>query len=267
MGRKRKWNFNKTHSAATPSSADTEPNQEARRAQLLVPTPPTQQQDNAGEVEATAIEQLPPTPATVVVSPPPSPLASGRNPSDNDSDQESLRSDSDVNYMSDQPDVPDLPAYRTEPAPPSLQSLSASSGETWRQRLWRVAMTNHLLYCARGPIDYSFVKYLDAGELNVECVHCTALLFNLEAQQLNHDGGRYQFCCGKGKVTLPPLEVPPDNLMALFENTHPHSRIFMQKILQYNLQLALCGYVAKQLHYEQNFPYVYRWVADCHSNH
>jgi len=263
MGRKKKWNFHKTTNATAeaPSEIGNEPNQETHQDASLGPTPtnlPIQPCVGVLDESADLLSHLPTAPTTVRIDSPSTPPNAPLHGDSSDSDAMSFQGDSDSSQGSAQRDVHNLPRYRTEPAPPSLRSLTAPNSESWRERLWRVAMTNQLLYCARGPIDYTVVKYLDAGELDVECVHCTAMLFHMEAQQYMHDGGRYSFCCGKGKITLPQLKEPPDNLMALFADTHPHSRIFKQKILQYNLQLALCGYMAKQLHYEQNFPYVYR---------
>jgi hypothetical protein len=145
---------------------------------------------------------------------------------------------------------PAVPNYRLEDPPPGLSDN--------HKRLWKVARSKCLLYAGRGPVNYDVVKYLDVGNFDVRCSHCAVLFCTMEAQQIASDNGRFQMCCGKGKVTLPQLPPPPPNIQALFDGTHPLSATFKKNIIDYNMSLSLCGYMAKQLLYEHAFPYCYR---------
>ena len=71
------------------------------------------------------------------------------------------------------------------------------------------------------------------------CPHCQAQLWRGE---LTTQGG-VSLCCGRGQVSLPPLQEPPQPLADLLSGTTPAARSFLQNIRLYNsaLQLASSG--------------------------
>ena len=81
----------------------------------------------------------------------------------------------------------------------------------------------------------------DLGPLGSECKHCKALLWPDERVNRtikNEDQWEFQECCGKGSVSLTPLEDPPSLLRDLFESDTSEARHFRNNILYYNNALT-----------------------------
>jgi hypothetical protein len=76
---------------------------------------------------------------------------------------------------------------------------------------------------ANVPIHY-------CGEMNLICEECGAKHFKGERPQ----DKKFQKCCKKGRVILPPPKECPEPLAKILQNDHPKAKHFMSKIRKYN---------------------------------
>ncbi|EFX68723.1 hypothetical protein DAPPUDRAFT_329777 [Daphnia pulex] len=70
----------------------------------------------------------------------------------------------------------------------------------------------------------------DCGDLTKICSECDAKHF---AKEMPKDK-KFQQCCAKGNVILPPAKPCPEPLASLLQNRHPKSKHFMKQIRNYN---------------------------------
>ncbi|EFX64444.1 hypothetical protein DAPPUDRAFT_334184 [Daphnia pulex] len=70
----------------------------------------------------------------------------------------------------------------------------------------------------------------DCGDLTKICSECDAKHF---AKEMPKDK-KFQQCCAKGNVILPPAKTCPEPLASLLQNRHPKSKHFMKQIRNYN---------------------------------
>jgi hypothetical protein len=88
-------------------------------------------------------------------------------------------------------------------------------------------------------IEYTEPSYRhDLGFMEHLCVRCGALHWKCEETRHPELGLGYGMCCDHGMVRLPPCQVPPPALQALFDGSDPRSRSFHDNIRQYNSALA-----------------------------
>jgi hypothetical protein len=66
----------------------------------------------------------------------------------------------------------------------------------------------------------------DCGDLTKICSECDAKHFAKEK--------KFQQCCAKGNVIIPPAKQCPEPLASLLQNRHPKSKHFMKQIQNYN---------------------------------
>jgi hypothetical protein len=66
----------------------------------------------------------------------------------------------------------------------------------------------------------------DCGDLTKICSECDAKHFAKEK--------KFQQCCAKGNVIIPPAKQCPEPLASLLQNRHPKSKHFMKQIRNYN---------------------------------
>ncbi|XP_046655037.1 uncharacterized protein LOC124348808 [Daphnia pulicaria] len=70
----------------------------------------------------------------------------------------------------------------------------------------------------------------DCGDLTKICSECDAKHF---AKEMPKDK-KFQQCCAKGNVIIPPAKPCPEPLASLLQNRHPKSKHFMKQIRNYN---------------------------------
>ena len=78
------------------------------------------------------------------------------------------------------------------------------------------------------------------GNMNNTCPHCAARYFQEECTTQRV----FTRCCFQGKVTLPPIQLPSDNILQLFQGDTAHSRHFLENIRHYNAVMAMASWNA-----------------------
>ncbi|KAI3878605.1 hypothetical protein MKW98_027910 [Papaver atlanticum] len=67
--------------------------------------------------------------------------------------------------------------------------------------------------------------------MDVKCTHCGALHWMDERlMKSSRKKPKFGTCCLEGKIKLPPLQVPPKELMELYEGNGYLARLFRSKI-------------------------------------
>ena len=77
-------------------------------------------------------------------------------------------------------------------------------------------------------------------DMDNQCPHCAARYFQEECttQQV------FTRCCFQGKVVLPPIQLPSNNIVELFSGDTAHSRHFLENIRHYNAVMAMASWNA-----------------------
>ncbi|XP_058732642.1 uncharacterized protein LOC131604199 [Vicia villosa] len=91
-------------------------------------------------------------------------------------------------------------------------------------------------------------EYYDIGSPLIECCYCKAMMWYQERMHKStHSANpKFMMCCGNGKVELPMLKQPPEQLAKLlFDNDSIVSRKFQQQIRLYNMMFAFTSLGAK----------------------
>jgi hypothetical protein len=94
------------------------------------------------------------------------------------------------------------------------------------------------------------------GLMNIICTHCEALHWideRLSKSSIRNP--KFGVCCLQGQIQLPPLRHPPRYLCDLLCGVAPMSKIFRDKIYQYNAAFAFTSWVC------------YSCSTDSHSMH
>ena len=76
------------------------------------------------------------------------------------------------------------------------------------------------------------------GDMNNICPHCGARFFHEECTTQRI----FTKCCFQGKVTLPPIQIPPANIALLFTGNTADSRHFLENICHYNAAMAMASW-------------------------
>jgi len=90
--------------------------------------------------------------------------------------------------------------------------------------------------------------YADIGDPIYVCQHCQGHMWYEERIDKSHASvnPKFQLCCGNGKVQLPMLKDPPDELQQLlFQSDSKQSRSYQQHIRTYNMMFAFTSPGAK----------------------
>ena len=98
--------------------------------------------------------------------------------------------------------------------------------QEWRMRLRRRSETRAL-----NDIGH------DAGNMNIMCTFCGALMWATENESL---------CCARGQVTLPPLPALPVFMQVPLAGSDTYSRTFGEKIRANNTSLAFASLGAQE---------------------
>ena len=78
------------------------------------------------------------------------------------------------------------------------------------------------------------------GDMTNRCPHCQARYFQDECTTQRV----FTKCCFQGKVSLPPIQVPSQNMVQLFTGNTPQSQHFLQNIRHYNAALSMASWNA-----------------------
>ena len=81
------------------------------------------------------------------------------------------------------------------------------------------------------------------GEMDVLCSHCNAKHFT--AEKVFNKGNSFNDYSGHGTVKLEAIPDFPDNLRSLFENNHQKSKVFFERIRNYNSSFSFASFNAK----------------------
>lgn len=84
----------------------------------------------------------------------------------------------------------------------------------------------------------SEISASSVGNMDTVCRYCAALLYKSEVKD---DSSR--ICCHNGKISLPPIDVPPF-LQNLTERNNQQSKDYLLNIRQYNSALAFASVTA-----------------------
>ncbi|KAJ4483034.1 hypothetical protein C8J55DRAFT_387350, partial [Lentinula edodes] len=94
------------------------------------------------------------------------------------------------------------------------------------------------------------------GKMDVQCPSCHALHWaaeKLSKSSISHP--MFGTCCKSGKVELPMLQNPPQELQHLFDGTDYESKHFLDNIRSYNSAFAFVSLGLKvQPHNDPNLP-------------
>ena len=84
------------------------------------------------------------------------------------------------------------------------------------------------------------------GTMSYSCELCYAKLWESEKLSTSTKAVlKFSFCCGEGRVVIPPLETPPEFLAHLLTSTDKRGREFRSHIRAYNTSLASCTFRVK----------------------
>ena len=88
--------------------------------------------------------------------------------------------------------------------------------------------------------------------MTIECSHCHA--FHWKAESLTGStiaNNKFGMCCYQGKISLPPLDQPPHELLKYLTDQQPVGKQFRDQIRTYNYALAMTS-VGRELDYSIN---------------
>ncbi|KAH9957372.1 hypothetical protein BC827DRAFT_1138159, partial [Russula dissimulans] len=100
------------------------------------------------------------------------------------------------------------------------------------------------------------------GELNIQCSSCHTL--HWKAEKLSNSSRanpRFGMCCYQGKISLPSLHPPPQELHQLFIGQDNPEKSFCLHIRNYNSTLAMTSVGRKlddTLNRQGGGPYVFK---------
>ena len=87
------------------------------------------------------------------------------------------------------------------------------------------------------------IKHHELGKMDRVCVHCNAKFWIEEKdQKSNCTSPSFAVCCAGGKVSLPPLLMPPSYLMDLYTSSNSDAASFRKNIRGYNNLLACTSF-------------------------
>ena len=90
--------------------------------------------------------------------------------------------------------------------------------------------------------EHELYKVHDLGPMNIECTSCGAL--HWEAERTGKSTN-FSMCCEKGKVSLPPLQDPPEDLAAMFKDKNdPMHEEIIKNVILYNANFSTASAVA-----------------------
>lgn len=100
------------------------------------------------------------------------------------------------------------------------------------------ASLNRLAFEYDPEIDYSSHVLIMIGSMSKECQHCHAFKYKGESAGL---------CCASGKISLPPLNPPPEPLKTLLAGTTSQSKLFLRKIRKFNSCFQMTSFRATKI--------------------
>src|SRR6202522_3104312 len=99
-------------------------------------------------------------------------------------------------------------------------------------------LDDHLFLAARRPYEEPHLRH-DFGPMEVKCRCCGALHWMDEKlSRSSRSNPVFGQCCNSGKVVLPILRDPPQNLKILLEGNDRQGRDFRENLWKYNRAFA-----------------------------
>ncbi|TMS38388.1 hypothetical protein L596_005125 [Steinernema carpocapsae] len=155
----------------------------------------------------------------------------------------------------------------------SINRRSLEDGESQNGRLQAVRSTHTARVTERRGQTLCLARRVrvvdahDIGLLDVACTACGALHFACEVISRNH--GTFNDCCSLGKVSLDMTKFRefPEYLRRLLMREHPdkrEERVFHENIRRYNGKLGFVSVNAKNEHFSNSGPYVYKIQGQIH---
>ena len=87
------------------------------------------------------------------------------------------------------------------------------------------------------------------GKMDVICSACGAKLFKSELCKDDRHIVGYKFCCGKGKIQLPPLGPLPTEISDLLQGKDDDSEFFLKNIRKFNAAFAFSSFGCDEIIY------------------
>nr|XP_016854857.1 PREDICTED: uncharacterized protein LOC107983913 [Anolis carolinensis] len=97
--------------------------------------------------------------------------------------------------------------------------------------------------------DYDQYSNVIIGQMDQICSYCHAKKFKMEPPGL---------CCKSGKVALPPLQQPPDELLSYMSGSTSESKHFLQNIRRNNSCFQMTSFGTTSVVGERSFPTTFR---------
>ena len=97
--------------------------------------------------------------------------------------------------------------------------------------------------------DEDIFKEFKLGDMDQICQKCRAKLFKSELKDSDRKAVGYSFCCGKGKIKLPPLGPLPPEITNLVRGNDPDSEFFLKNIRKFNAAFAFSSFSCDEIIY------------------
>eukprot|EP00112_Aurelia_sp_Birch-Aquarium-sp1_P000744 Seg10723.2 transcript_id=Seg10723.2/GoldUCD/mRNA.D3Y31 product="hypothetical protein" protein_id=Seg10723.2/GoldUCD/D3Y31 len=102
------------------------------------------------------------------------------------------------------------------------------------------------------PLQMELPQQHSLGPMSGRCPNCNARFFPQEKTTR----GQYTKCCRQGKVHLPPIAQPSENIKQLFSGDSPDSPHFKTHVRQYNASLGMASWNAPIVQHPAGGPRV-----------
>ena len=90
------------------------------------------------------------------------------------------------------------------------------------------------------------------GEMDVECIHCSAKHF--PAERVDRKGDSFNDCCNHGNIELNQIPNFPHELQLLFNSEHEKSNAFFKHIRLYNNLFSFSSFNAHLINFSDRRP-------------
>ena len=97
--------------------------------------------------------------------------------------------------------------------------------------------------------------------MSYRCSACSALMFKDEVHKGKLENAKFALCCSYGKISLPDITSPPEDLKHLLEDNDSVSKAFRTNIRTYNSALALSSIgvdMGAVFKFDNRGPWIYK---------
>ena len=145
------------------------------------------------------------------------------------------------------------------PAQKNIQARRRRLADAAQRRREKEKMAEFFIAFVYDDFDeeHELYREKDLGPMNIECTSCGAL--HWEAERTGKSTN-FSMCCEKGKVSLPPLQDPPEDLAAMFKDKNdPMHEEMIKNVIMYNVNFSTASAVADTVVFRGgNGPPVYK---------